>query len=230
MSILHIWTFSVFVFLKQTKQNIEIYTGFAKNVSSIKMTFCKEKLVYASPPFFFADCLHFLQKKSVWVLLGTNALCASRGICTCKNAFGCWCLHGNAHTRKTFLLMEPSTATCLDWGKNWAVASSWNKFQHPLPQPCGPAFPGGRRSPFIPVLPDPALVPARPCCCPAVKPPGLHPWAGPNLPWPWALQQEAVRKDSSGAIINTGCTVNTSQSADRLSQWGVLPRGALSPG
>lgn len=63
MSILHIWTFSVFVFLKQTKQNIEIYTGFAKNVSSIKMTFCNEKLVYASPLFLLTACTFF--RKSV---------------------------------------------------------------------------------------------------------------------------------------------------------------------
>lgn len=78
MSILHIWTFSVFVFLKQTKQNIEIYTGFAKNVSSIKMTFCKEKLVYASPPFFLLTaCTSF--RKSLSGFYWEQMLCVHPG-------------------------------------------------------------------------------------------------------------------------------------------------------
>lgn len=51
----------------------------------------------------------------------------------------------------------------------------------------------------------------------------VHPWAGPNLHWPWALQQGAVRKESSGAITNTGCTVNTGRSADRLVSEAYFP-------
>jgi len=38
----------------------------------------------------------------------------------------------------------------------------------------------------------------------------VDPQAGPNPHSPWMLQLEAVRKDSSGAIINTGRTANTS--------------------
>lgn len=45
-------------------------------------------------------------------------------------------------------------------------------------------------------------------CDKATRP--VDPQTGPNLCLPWVLWQEAVRKDSSGAIINMGRTANTS--------------------
>lgn len=54
-----------------------------------------------------------------------------------------------------------------------------------------------------------------------IKPPSwwmaLAPLARPNPHSPHALQQQAVRRDNAGTIINTGCTANTSlQSIDSL--------------
>lgn len=48
------------------------------------------------PPFFCWLLALSSEKVSVWLLLGTNTLCASRSICTCKNAFGvgaCMAMH-----------------------------------------------------------------------------------------------------------------------------------------
>lgn len=182
------------------------------------------------PPLFCWLLALSSEKASVWVLLRKNTLCASRGICTCKNVFGCWCLHGNAHTRKRFCSWSlhlqlawtewrierwPAheinssilCLSCVDWPSREGDTALYS---------CAARSSTGA-SPAL-------LLP----CRKATRP--VHPWAGPRLRWPWALQQEAVRKDSPGAITNTGCTVSTSQSAERLSQWGVLPMGTLSPG
>lgn len=226
MSILHIWTFSVFVFLKQTKQNIEIYTGFAKNVSSIKMTFCNEKLVYASPPFLLTAC-NFWRK------------CVRLGFSGNKHFV---CIQGGLHVQKMPLVVvacmamqTPGKCSC-SWSLSLQLA--WTEWRIEL-QPAHeinssilclshadqPSREGEAALYSCAARCSTGASQALLLPCSEATWPG-HPWAGPKLPWPWALRQEAVRKDSSGAITNTGCTVSTSQSAVWVSEayfpWELL--------
>lgn len=143
---------------------------------------------------------------AVQVILGANALCACKGFCTCKTTFGYWCLHGNRHIR----LGEPLPAVCSGSVKEPAAGSGAN-FKHPL---ClrhvdQPSQEGDAALYFCAAKSSAAaswglLLP----CDKATRP--VDSRAGPNPHSSWALRQEAVRKDRSGAIINTGCTANPS--------------------
>lgn len=89
MSVLHIWTFSVSVFfLKQTKQTIEIYTGFAKNVSSIKMSFCNEKtgLYFPAPtPLLLTACTELFRKSGRPGYTGSKRFVRMQGLLHMQN-------------------------------------------------------------------------------------------------------------------------------------------------
>lgn len=201
VNITYLDIFCVWGFFKQTKQNTEIYTGFAKNVSSIKMTFCNEKLFYASPPPLLLTACTELFRKIGRLSHTRNTLCACRGVHTCKPTSGWWCLHRKMQP----LLREPLPATTWVERRNLRLVQEINSSILCLSHVDQPSH-GGRCSRL------------HPCCWiqhwrklgPAIKPGPVDPWAGPNLCSPWALQQEGVRKDSLGAIINTGCTANTS--------------------